>query len=230
VPAHLSGPGQGPESHKTVVVEVVIWIYDLLTLLCYVSTAESRVTKFNVARFCFWCPSLLSLTVQSICVLLCMCWVLCSKVQARHAFATYLTCIQQRLVTETRNEADADPDTANEQMVCIVCVSAHYCWITFCCIMLDCPAVSSLIFRHVALMDSIPLGHWYITSSARSLEETLWMPTWLRRIDVDVQSAKIRSTQPGGRPMTVCSGDIDTSTCHHGTCYWRTRSIKSSYF
>jgi len=50
-------------------------------------------------------------------------------VQARHAFATYLMCIQHRLVTETRNEADTDPDTANEQMVCIISVSVQYCYV-----------------------------------------------------------------------------------------------------
>ena len=52
--------------------------------------------------------------------------------QARHAFATYLMCIQHRLVTETRNEADTDPDTANEQMVCIIgviSVSVQYCYV-----------------------------------------------------------------------------------------------------
>jgi len=56
-------------------------------------------------------------------IVLCVCmlvWVSCSKVQARDAFATYLTCIQQRLVAETRDKADADLDTANEQMVCIL--------------------------------------------------------------------------------------------------------------
>jgi len=44
-------------------------------------------------------------------------------VQARFAFATYLTCIQQRLTNETRSEIDTDTDAANEQMVCRVCVA-----------------------------------------------------------------------------------------------------------
>jgi len=46
----------------------------------------------------------------------------CSKVQARFAFATYLTCIQQRLVSETRSQVDVDTDTANEQLVCLFLV------------------------------------------------------------------------------------------------------------
>ena len=42
---------------------------------------------------------------------------LCSKVQARFAFATYLTRVQQRLVAETTSEETEDAEIANEQMV-----------------------------------------------------------------------------------------------------------------
>ena len=52
-------------------------------------------------------------------------FVKCSKVQARSAFATYLTCIQQRLVTETRNPIETETETANEQMVCIQSISVR---------------------------------------------------------------------------------------------------------
>ena len=40
-----------------------------------------------------------------------------SKVQARFAFATYLTRVQLRLVAETTSEETEDADIANEQMV-----------------------------------------------------------------------------------------------------------------
>jgi len=40
-----------------------------------------------------------------------------SKVQARFAFATYLTCIQQRLTEESSSKSEPDVDGANEQMV-----------------------------------------------------------------------------------------------------------------
>ena len=42
---------------------------------------------------------------------------LSSKVQARFAFAMYLTRVQQRLVAETTSEETEDADIANEQMV-----------------------------------------------------------------------------------------------------------------
>ena len=41
----------------------------------------------------------------------------CSKVQARFAFATYLTRVQQRLVADTGGTSQDDSETANEQMV-----------------------------------------------------------------------------------------------------------------
>ena len=43
--------------------------------------------------------------------------VLCSKVQARFAFATYLTRVQQRLMAENGHGEVDDIDTADEQMV-----------------------------------------------------------------------------------------------------------------
>lgn len=42
-----------------------------------------------------------------------------TKVQARFAFATYLTRVQHRLMAETGGAETEDVDTANEQMVCI---------------------------------------------------------------------------------------------------------------
>ena len=39
--------------------------------------------------------------------------------QARHAFATYLTRVQQRLLAESIHTEVDDYDQANEQMVCI---------------------------------------------------------------------------------------------------------------
>ena len=42
-----------------------------------------------------------------------------SKVQARFAFATYLSRVQQRLMSETGTTEQEDVDTANEQMVWI---------------------------------------------------------------------------------------------------------------
>ena len=44
--------------------------------------------------------------------------IISSKVQARFAFATYLTCIQERLLEEAKRVAgNEDADSANEQMV-----------------------------------------------------------------------------------------------------------------
>ena len=40
-----------------------------------------------------------------------------SKVQARFAFATYLSRVQQRLMSETGTNEQEDVETANEQMV-----------------------------------------------------------------------------------------------------------------
>ena len=44
----------------------------------------------------------------------CVCY---SKVQARFAFATYLSRVQQRLMTETSTSETEDGESANEQMV-----------------------------------------------------------------------------------------------------------------
>ncbi len=46
-----------------------------------------------------------------------------SKVQARFAFASYLTRVQQRLVAETTSEETEDVETSNEQMVPLPIVS-----------------------------------------------------------------------------------------------------------
>jgi hypothetical protein len=43
--------------------------------------------------------------------------LLCSKVQARFAFATYLTRVQHRLMAETSGGDEDDAEAANEQMV-----------------------------------------------------------------------------------------------------------------
>ena len=43
---------------------------------------------------------------------------LCSKCQARSAFAMYLVRVQQRLMSESGPSSQDDSDALNEQMVC----------------------------------------------------------------------------------------------------------------
>jgi hypothetical protein len=61
-----------------------------------------------------------------------VCVLFYSKIQARFAFAMYLSCIQRRLMEETHHHADSTSTSgANEQMVCFLLLLFVFLFVFF---------------------------------------------------------------------------------------------------